>query len=47
VTVGAAVSFVTVTLTVSDVVVCPAASRAIAVSVWAPLVSAVVSQANS
>ena len=41
-TVGAVVSLSTVTLTAAEVVVLPAASRARAVSVWAPLVAVVV-----
>src|SRR5207244_12937902 len=43
-TVGGVVSFATVTLTAAEVVRLPAASRAMAVSVWAPLAAVVVVQ---
>src|SRR5437667_990090 len=43
-TVGGVVSLKTVTLTATAVAVFPAASRATAVKVWAPLVAAVVAQ---
>src|SRR5688572_14420599 len=42
--VGAVVSFATVTLTPAEVVVLPAASRATADNVWAPLAAVVVFQ---
>jgi hypothetical protein len=46
-TVGAVTSFTIVTLTVADVVVLPAASRATALRVWVPFGTVVVSQVTA